>query len=237
MVATAPHRLHVILVPGLFSPRWIMVPMGRFLRSEFDQVRCWDHPTVFGPLQRSHDALLSHITNNPPNDPVALITHSFGDWITRRVLADLDQQGDHRVSHLVSLSPVTTSNPAAITIGKLTKDRIPEIAVMRDADRASQCRRIAPHIHHLTLWSRIDPWVNRCAYLSPQTIEHRVWATHNSINFQPGVWRRVATFLKTHGDRPRDRTAVRTIANLRRERSEVGMPCPVSRSPLSQTAS
>ena len=206
--------MHAVLVPGLFSPRWMMLPMAAYLRRRLDRVTAWDHPTVFGDMDRNVrtlDGYLSeHLGDRRPAPPVALVTHSFGDWITRRVLQRRRYDGRPLPTHLVSIGPVVTSNPASAIADRVVGGRITEIAIMADEDLASESLVIPPSVAHLALWPRIDPWIRRSSYRSPQTIERRVWASHNSALFQPGVMRTVGDFLASRTVAPP------TVMNVKR---------------------
>lgn len=185
--------LHIIVVPGLFSPRWLMVPLRRGLEREFETVEIWDHPKWIGEIPTCCDALAQRLIQMERSVPTAIISHSFGDWIVRDTLANRIVR---RPTHLVSLAPVVTDNPAAKFAGRLIGDRIDEIAIMRNPALAGRNLMIPPDVRHLAMWPRIDPWIQHRAYRSPQTIECNVWATHNSIPLQPKIWSMISKFLK-----------------------------------------
>ena len=189
--------MHAVLVPGLFSPRWMMLPIATYLRRHVDSVSAWDHPTVLGDMQRNIRALDGYLCGVIHDGPSAIVTHSFGDWVVRRVLQRRRYDGRKLPTHLVSIGPVVTANRASIIADRLVGGRVPELAIMADEDAASESLTIPPSVAHLALWPRWDVWIRRAEYPSPQTIEHRVWATHNSALFQPRVMRTVADFLRS----------------------------------------
>lgn len=192
-IAQHSPRLNVLLVPGLFSPRWLMRPMGYFLSKRFDSATVWDHPHWLGDVQSNVDALEDQWCRLDPMIPFAVVTHSFGDWIVRELMS---RRGLRQPSHLVSIAPVVTNNAAASLVGKLVGDRIGEVSIMRDRDLASKNLCVPPTVRHLAIWPRMDLWIQKRDFRSPQTICQNVWATHNSAPVQIGVMNRVERFLK-----------------------------------------
>lgn len=190
--------LHAVIVPGLFSPRWMVRPMAAYLRRHVAVVDAWDHPVVFGEMDRNVRTVgqyLEHIADR--SMPTAVITHSFGDWIMRQAI---DRYPEHQVGHWVSIGPVVTDNRSSKWVGRLTGDSIPEIAIMRDAARAGSRTKLPSSVLHLVLWPKLDVWIRRGEYLSDPVDEIDVWATHNSALFQYGVWRTVRDFLRCRAE-------------------------------------
>ena len=174
-----------------------MRPMGRYLRNRFAAVTVWDHPHWLDRVDVNVAAMGEFLSTVPRELRLAIVTHSFGDWIVRRWMCD---GGAPRLSALVSLAPVLTTNFASRMVGHLTGDRIDEIAIMRNPARAEANRCIAPTVRHLAVWPRVETWIRRQTYRGGHTMETAVWGTHNSIVMQPGVMRTVEKFLKCQID-------------------------------------
>lgn len=202
-------KLNILLVPGLFSPRWMLRPMGAYLGKRFTSTQVWDHPNWIGDVDENLTALENHWRGLNPKLPLAVISHSFGDWIVRELMS---RSGVRRPTHLVSLAPVVKSNLASQWIGKWVGDRCGELAVMRDAERASQNLTVPASVRHLVMWPKFDPWIQKGHYQSPQTIDETIWATHNSAPMQPGVMRRVEQFLRCQtATRTRSEASIESI--------------------------
>lgn len=184
-------KRQVILVPGLFSPRWHMAGLRRSLRHERLDAETWDDALVFGDLDKSVERLRQTILDRGPGLGVA--SHSFGDWLLRQALHGMD---DCPVRRVVSLVPVVTTSFAARLVNPLVGRFVPEVAVMSDEERASAAKVLPAAIDHLIVWARIDPWIRKPGghALSGANCT-TVFGTHNSVLWQPCVQRTVAKFL------------------------------------------
>lgn len=181
----------VLLVPGLFSPRWLMWPLERSLRKAGFRAEIWDEASVFGRLETSIARLRQRLDRLIEAGSCGVVTHSFGDWLVRKVIAD---ECPEAVASLVSLAPVMSASVAAKAVAPLGAVA-PEIDVLADARRASEALVLPDSIRRLVVWPTIDPWVQRVTEL-PGAEQHVVVGTHNSIVFQPGLHRLVIDHLR-----------------------------------------
>ncbi len=197
----------VILMPGFFSPRWMLRPMRRGLSDRligqpastsaprFDRVTIWDNAVVFKPPAQSVDRLAEHLS--VCDQPIAMVTHSFGDWIARQAIDRLTLSGRPMpVRAIASLAPVWRDVPAARLAARVGGRWLPEIAVMCDPRVASSAVNLDPAIRRLVVWASLEPWVRPVMPPSIDAEVRFVAGTHNSIVAQPGVWQTVATFLQ-----------------------------------------
>jgi hypothetical protein len=185
-----PERRSVLLIPGLFSPRWHFWGLRRSLRqSGFDAI-IWDGSSVFGELETSIARLSECLRGH--SSGLNVVTHSFGDWLFRQVAA----RGDAgNVARVVSLVPVMGASCAARVVKPLGK-LAPELGVMASEERAAAALQTPAEIQRLIVWSRIDPWVRRVAAQSfVNTRETEVPGTHNTLLWQPRVHRLVVEHL------------------------------------------
>lgn len=184
-----PERRTVLLVPGLFSPRWHMSGLlGRLQRSGF-RARVWDDASVFRNLDSSIERLHRDISAHEPG--IGVVTHSFGDWLFRQAVAG----SACSVTSLVSLVPVMRASTVAKLLAPLGRIA-PEIAVMAREDRSARALGTPPEIRRLVVWARFDPWVRRTALDAfENTRSVVVTGSHNSILWQPQVQRLAAAHL------------------------------------------
>jgi pimeloyl-ACP methyl ester carboxylesterase len=184
----------LILIPGLLEPRFTFFPLKRSLYRQGEQVRCWHDRLVFRSLDNSVDRLLEAIAGDPDKlGEIALVTHSFGDWIAREALA---KSAGHRVTAMVSLAPVMRAGFLPSLLYGVTGNLIPEIRVIMNRELAAShldCGQVA---RRLVVWSRFDESLRAIPldHLSHVQVQ-RVWATHISIVWQPNVIRLVNDFL------------------------------------------
>lgn len=178
---------HIVLVPGLFSPAWMMWPVSRALAGRGATVETWDDAAVFGPVEHSVRRLEAHFAElQPQAERIGVVSHSFGDWLCRQALS----RGNLRCAiSLVSLVPVVRGSWPAKLGRKLGAGIAAEVEVMGDERRASAALDLPECIDRLVVWARIDPWVRRRAI--PGAREVTVPGTHNSLVFQPRVHRLV----------------------------------------------
>lgn len=181
----------ILLVPGFMSPGWMFAPLHRKLKDDFPSVEVWDHPTVFDEPNRIVTAFANELSDT--DQRIGIVSHSFGDWIVRGAIT---QSGTERVSKLISICPVTASVPTARLLSKVSLDVTPELRLMCDELRASTSLDFNSSIDHLVLWATLDVFVFKPSQWPREETEHRsVLGTHNSILFQPNIWRVVQDFL------------------------------------------
>jgi len=171
----------------------MMSPLARALRRGGIVAETWDGASVFGPLEKSIDGLQACLDRfRRQHGAVAMVSHSFGDWIGRQVLA---RGGPAGVSSLVSLAPVVAKSPAAYLATFLGGGVAPEVRTMADHARASSALHLPDGIDRLIVWARVDPWIGRPQRGDLDGIRQiTVCGTHNSILFQRPVHRLVARF-------------------------------------------
>lgn len=190
-----PERRIVLLIPGLFSPRWHLWGLRRSLRRSGFNAVTWDDSSVFGELETSLGRLSECL--HGLGDGLNIVTHSFGDWLFRQVAA---RGAADNVTKLVSLVPVMDASTAARLVSPLGR-LAPELAVMASKERAAAALQTPPGMERLIVWSRFDPWVSRVA------TEHFtntrctvVPGTHNTLLWQSRVHRLVVEHLRAEGD-------------------------------------
>jgi hypothetical protein len=188
-----PERTTVLLIPGLFSPRWHFWGLRRSLqRSGFDAIT-WDDSSVFGELETSIARLSACLREHTGS--LGVVTHSFGDWLFRQVAG---RGGADNVARLVSLVPVMGASYAARWVAPLGK-LVPELGVMASAERAAAALQTPAEIRRLIVWARIDPWVRRVAAQCENTHVTVVPGTHNTLLWQPRVHRLIVEHLRAEG--------------------------------------
>jgi pimeloyl-ACP methyl ester carboxylesterase len=193
---TEPEKIlqEIILVPGLFEPRFALWPLRSSLQGHCDQVACWPDRLAFRQLETSVKRMADRIAGDPAVDgSIGIVTHSFGDWVARAALA---KQPNHRVRTLVSLAPVMRAGFLPSVLYALTGKLIPEIAVIMDANRASANLDCDSRIRRMVVWSKFDESLRRVDLTQFENVETRlVMATHFSIAWQPNVRRIVREFM------------------------------------------
>lgn len=189
---TIPRRL--ILIPGLFEPRFAFLPLKRSLATKVDRVECWRDRIAFRSVEDSVDRLADTIAGNVDDQgTIGIVTHSFGDWVARAAIA---KSRDHRVTAMVSLTPVMRAGFLPSLLYGLTGNLIPEIKIIMNRDRASANLDCDDRIRRLVIWSRFDESLRRVRLDHVRNLQvERVWATHFSIAWQPNVIRAVNRFL------------------------------------------
>ena len=171
-----------------------MWPLRRSLRHHCDRVDCWRDRIVFRDLQASVDRVANEISGDAAQQgTVAIVTHSFGDWIARAAIA---QSPNHRVKSLVSLAPVMRAGFLPMVAYGLTGNLVPEIKVIMNSAAASANLDCDDRVRRLVIWSRFDESLRQVALDGINNLEvERVWATHLSIPWQPNTRRLTSNFL------------------------------------------
>ncbi len=186
----------IILIPGLLEPALVFAPLAWRLRRRCGEVLIWPDRMIFRNLDRSVERLGDRIDESCGGGRVALVTHSFGDWIARQAIAGTP---NHRVACVISLTPVLRPGLLPWLLYLTTGRLIPEIAVIFDRDQCRQnlsLRQIESMqpatLRRLVIWSRIDESVRRVPLTDHPGIDvETYWATHMTISWRPRVVRRI----------------------------------------------
>ncbi|WP_146597920.1 esterase/lipase family protein [Novipirellula aureliae] len=203
-----PTKQTVILVPGFCEPRPLLWPLRLTLRSPAvvnghctRKVRIFKDRIVFRDLENSASKLRQQIESllKEPNHSVAIVTHSFGDWVARqaisRVLQDFEGRDAPAIS-LASIAPIMTASPIARGLHWLGGDVISEVAVMSNASRASTNVTFDVAIPRLIVWANVDVWIRTMELEGNALLEiQHIWASHLSIVLHPRVHRSVKKFI------------------------------------------
>ncbi len=187
----------ILLITGLLEPRLAMWPLRHRLRQHWGHVDVWRDRYIFRDVDSSVARLSDWIRDDGSGAQLAIITHSFGDWIARRAIV---QTPGHRVAALASIAPVMHSGCIIQAIHYLGGDFIPEIAIIADAKRACENLDCDPRVRRLVIWAKIDLGVRAIDLTDlPQITAERVAATHLSVIMQPKVHARIERFLQAEG--------------------------------------
>ena len=171
-----------------------MLPIKLSLRNTARSVEIWRDDLVFRTLDQSVDRLRVAIEQHAQEGKsLAIVTHSFGDWVVRQALAGISH---HQVDALVSVAPVLAASPLARVLNVVGGRGISEVPVMADALRAAENSVLDPKIRRLVIWAAVDAWVQRATIADATNLDvSRFWATHLSVIMQPNVHRLVREFL------------------------------------------
>lgn len=168
----------------------MLLPLARQLRRSPMRVITWDYPRVFSNIDESVATLSSLMQReNRMGRSIGLITHSFGDWIARQAVASLEEVS---IARWISICPVIREVPVAQWIHRWCGDRLAEIAIMADPEEASANLVDGSAVKHTTIWAQWE-WLVRPREGMPR---HELLGTHNSVLFQPNLWRLVAAELE-----------------------------------------
>ncbi|MFG0286846.1 MAG: esterase/lipase family protein [Rhodopirellula sp. JB044] len=183
----------VVLIPGLLEPRIALLPMRQHLRRHAKDVTIWRDRYAFRNTETSVQRLSTFITDAGREERIGIVTHSFGDWVARQAIAS---SPNHRVDALVSIAPVIRCGFVPNVMHYLGGDLMPEIAIIANAERASESLDCDRSLRRMVIWASIDLGVGRADLNHlPHVKVHRVAATHLSIVLQPNVFRLVETSL------------------------------------------
>lgn len=184
----------ILIVGGFCEPLWLLHPLRRALTPCARSVEIWRDRIVFRNLDTSIQRLREQLVQPPIGDGgVAIVTHSFGDWIVRQAIAGCSEPP---VGALVSVAPIIGLSPIGRLLWCVAGKCVSEVPVMADAELSSANARLDGSIRRLVLWGEIDALVRPVALVHEENlvIEH-YWATHLSIVLQPNVQRRIRQFL------------------------------------------
>ncbi|TWT82421.1 hypothetical protein CA13_38840 [Planctomycetes bacterium CA13] len=188
----------ILLVPGFCEPRFLLKPLRHAIRRSHQSVEIWRDRWVGRSLQTSIDRLKCDLGRDADDadHSVAIVTHSFGDWVTRQAIAELPP--NHHVTHLVSIAPIMTTSPIAMGLAAIGGGLISEVPVMARKKRASMNNRLNPNLNRLIIWAKADVWVRPVEFSNKPNLKiESVWASHLSVALQPNVHRKVCEFLLT----------------------------------------
>ncbi|QDV40933.1 Alpha/beta hydrolase family protein [Stieleria neptunia] len=182
----------VVLVPGFMSPAWMMWPMAKYLQGAFRQVVRWDYPRIFTDLDTSVRSLAEQFCAFDRPD-FAIVTHSFGDWLTRSAMHKIKPP---RQIRLISVCPVTTAVPIVQRTRYLSKYITPEFRIMSVASSAEVPLPDDLDIFRTVIHAKGEVLVRQ----QPSDDQRFVFGSHNSVLFQPNVWKLVRDELQRPDD-------------------------------------
>ena len=175
----------IILVPGLLEPRIALWPLKRTLQKRCEQVECFRDRIAFRKLDASIDRLADMLCEGDQEDSIGIVTHSFGDWVARQAIA---RTPEHRVTALVSVAPAMRAGLFIYALHLVSRNLIPEVAVIMDAAKASANVDCDDHVRRLVIWAKADECIQSVDLDHIPGIQvQRVLATHLSVILQPRV--------------------------------------------------
>ena len=188
----------IILVPGLFEPRFALAPLRSYLQNRWPRVDVFRDRIAFRDLDQSVARLAAMIAGgDDEQEVIGIVTHSFGDWIARQAIA---RSAHHRVAALVSLAPAMSAGLLPIGLYCLSGNTIPEIGVLMEPSRALANLDCDRRVHRLVIWAKTDESVRETElHHLPEINVERVVATHLTVIFQPNVMRMIHEFLSQSG--------------------------------------
>ena len=181
----------VILIPGLLEPPLALWPMKRALQKHCGHVECFSDRWIFRRIQRSIDRLVDEISGDDHEQSIAIVTHSFGDWVARQAIA---QSSAHNVVALVSVAPVMRAGLVAWGLRLASANLIPEVKIITDPKRAAENLDLDQQVRRLVIWAKIDECIRSVPLEHIPDVE-RYMATHLSVILQPNILRRVEDFV------------------------------------------
>ncbi|WP_144057487.1 hypothetical protein [Novipirellula maiorica] len=190
----------VLLIPGFCEPPLFLWPLKVSLQRHCDDVQLWPDRMIFRNLEKSVARLQSTLQEHRSSGSIALVTHSFGDWIARRAITE---SRSHHVSSLVSIAPVMQAGIVPDLLHHATGNVIPEIAVMGDPLRANCDADVDANVRRLVIWANIDMYVRPVELdeNSAATVHHLV-GSHLTVAMQPNSLRLITQFLFPTSDIP-----------------------------------
>lgn len=183
----------VLLIPGLLELRLAMLPLSHRLATQWENVEIWRDRYIFRDVDASVARLCDWIRDDGSEKNLAIVTHSFGDWLARRAIA---QTPDHRVVALASIAPVMHSGCVIDAIHYAGGDFIPEIKIIADSDVAAENLDFDRAVRRIVIWARVDLAVREInLHHLPHVTTKNVLATHLSVILQPNVHTTIERFL------------------------------------------
>lgn len=183
----------ILLIPGLLELRSAMLPLRQHLANQWENVEIWRDRYIFRDVDASVARLSDWIRDDGSEKNLAIVTHSFGDWLARRAIA---QTPHHRVVALASIAPVMRSGCVITAIHYAGGDFIPEIKIIADPVIAAENLDFDRAVRRIVIWANVDLAVrpidlNHLPYIATE----RVLATHLSVILQPNVHTKIERFL------------------------------------------
>ena len=115
----------IILVPGLFEPRSVFWPLKWMLNRRCEHVEVFRDRRAIRDVDESVRRLAGMLAESSEDRSVALVTHSFGDWVARQAVARTAQP---HVDALVSIAPVMRAGLFAKGLHVVSGNLIPASA-------------------------------------------------------------------------------------------------------------
>ncbi len=190
----------IYVVPGFGEASALLMPLRKSLTTTARSVEIWKDRVVCRNVTASVSRLrLQLLEDQKAGNTVAVVTHSFGDWVVRQAIAGLQ---DPPIEALVSIAPLLTTSPIGMMLRWTTGNLFSEVAVMANEAQASLNVAIDDRIRRLLLWAKLDLWVQTARVpISSRCEIRQIFGTHMSIVLQPNVQRLVLEFLRQSTDR------------------------------------
>ncbi|WP_372716482.1 hypothetical protein [Novipirellula sp.] len=183
----------VLLIPGFCEPAVFLWPLKLSLQQSCDNVQLWSDRMIFRNLEKSVARLSSELQSQSSSGSIALVTHSFGDWVARRAIA---ASRSHHVSALVSIAPVMQAGIVPDLLHLATGNLIPEVAVMGDPVRANCDASVEGRVRRLVIWASMDLYVRPVEIDEhPNASVHHLVGSHLTVAMQPNSLRLISQFL------------------------------------------
>ncbi|WP_283435059.1 hypothetical protein [Neorhodopirellula lusitana] len=189
----------VILVSGLLEPRCLFWPLKQMLLKQHSRIDIFNDRVVMRDTRESVQRLGKLIRPEGLDDSVGIVSHSFGDWVSRQAIANTP---DHCVRQLVSVTPGLKLGLITAGLHMATLGCIPELNILSDPDSAflnldlDDRLPLDNRVRRTVIWSRIDECVRKVSLEAVPSIEVLdVWATHLTAVLQPNVMRMIAARL------------------------------------------
>ncbi len=183
----------VILVPGLLEPHAAFWPLKRILSRHCDRVEFFPDRMIFRDVERSVQRLADTIIDVNGDRSIAIVTHSFGDWIARQAIS---QRPDHHVDALVSVTPVMRSGIVTTGLSWVSGNWIPEIRIITDREQACENLDCDDRLRRLVIWAKADEFIRSVDLNHIGNVEvERIAATHLTVILQRYVLKKIESYL------------------------------------------
>jgi hypothetical protein len=146
---------------------------------------------IFRNIQCSINRLADRIDGDNQGQSIAIVTHSFGDWVARQAIA---QVSSHNVAALASVAPVMRSGLVPFGLRLVSGNLIPEVKIITNRQRAAANLNLGDQVRRLVIWAKVDECV-RCVPLDHLAKVQHVTATHLTVILQSNVLRMVEEFI------------------------------------------
>ncbi|SMP67010.1 hypothetical protein SAMN06265222_11081 [Neorhodopirellula lusitana] len=173
----------VVLVPGFMSPAWTMWPLAKYLQRSNETIVRWDYPRIFTDLDASIVSLSKQLSAFDASS-ISIVSHSFGDWLTRSALHLVNSQ---RSVRLISICPVTTAVPLVKLTRPISQYLAPELRIMSRATSAAVSLPVGMEIDRTVVHAKGEILVRQ----QKADDQRFVLGSHTSVLFQPNVWKLV----------------------------------------------